>query len=93
MLGSVPIVWGLNHIEDYELTNHSIIKVSDFHSIKELGDYINYLNSNDTAYNEYLSYKKLIIFGAEKSGKTCLSKSLEGSPFSESLESDKGNFI
>lgn len=42
---------------------------------------------------EYLSYKKLIIFGAEKSGKTCLSKSLEGIPFSESLESDKGNFI
>lgn len=42
---------------------------------------------------EFISYKKLIIFGAEKVGKTSLIKSLEGLAFSENLESDKGNFF
>ena len=39
----------------------------------------------------YLSYKKLCIFGAKKSGKTSLTQSFEGLPFSE-CESDNGNF-
>ena len=33
--------------------------------------------------NEYISYKKLIIFGAEGSGKSTLTKSLETGKFSE----------
>jgi GTPase SAR1 family protein len=42
---------------------------------------------------EFLSYKKVIIFGAPKSGKTSLTKSLEGLPFSEDYEPDEGNSL
>ena len=33
--------------------------------------------------NEYISYKKVIIFGVEGSGKSTLTKSLETGKFSE----------
>ena len=33
--------------------------------------------------NEYISYKKLIIFGAEGSGKSTLTKSMETGKFSD----------
>lgn len=39
----------------------------------------------------FISYKKLIIFGAKNSGKTSLTKSFEGLSFSE-CESDNGKF-
>ena len=38
----------------------------------------------------FISYKKLCIFGAKKSGKTSLTNFFEGLPFSE-CESDNGN--
>ena len=40
----------------------------------------------------FISYKKLCIFGAKKSGKTSLTKSFEGLDFSE-CESDNGNYL
>ena len=40
---------------------------------------------------EFISYKKLLIFGAEKSGKSSLTKSLESLPFSEDCEQNDGN--
>lgn len=43
--------------------------------------------------HEFLSYKKVIIFGAPKSGKTSLTKTIEGLPFSEDCEPDKGNAL
>ena len=44
---------------------------------------------------EYISYKKVIIFGAEGSGKSTLSKSLETGKFSEQnhTESSKYNIF
>ena len=39
---------------------------------------------------EFVSYKKVIIFGAKGSGKTCLTTCLETGSFSEDLESNNG---
>ena len=55
--GLVPIVIGATNIHDFRPAERSIIRVSDFKSIKALGDYINYLDRNYTAYEEYLAYK------------------------------------
>lgn len=41
---------------------------------------------------EYIAYKKLVIFGAKKSGKTSLTKSLENLSFSEDCDSDLGKY-
>ena len=41
---------------------------------------------------EYISYKKLIVFGAKKSGKSSLTKSLENLSFTEDCESDQGKY-
>ena len=56
----VPIVLGA-YREDYvdTLPPHSYINVDDFHSIKELTDYLQYLNQNDTAYAAYFAWKEL----------------------------------
>ncbi|KAM7532497.1 hypothetical protein Aperf_G00000132571 [Anoplocephala perfoliata] len=57
--GMVPIVLGA-YKEDYEnaLPPHSFINVDDFASIKELTDYLQYLDKNDTAYATYFAWKK-----------------------------------
>lgn len=41
---------------------------------------------------EFIAYKKLIIFGAQKSGKSSLTKSLENLSFSEDCDSDQGKY-
>ena len=41
---------------------------------------------------EYISYKKLIVFGAKKSGKSSLTKSLENLSFTEECDSDIGKY-
>ncbi|KAM3176739.1 hypothetical protein ACTXT7_005900 [Hymenolepis weldensis] len=55
----VPIVLGA-YKEDYEavLPPHSYINVDDFKTIRELTDYIKYLDRNDTAYAKYLTWKE-----------------------------------
>ena len=40
--------------------------------------------------SEFVSYKKLIIFGSEGSGKTTLTTSVEKGVFSEQSHSDNG---
>lgn len=42
---------------------------------------------------EYISYKKVIIFGAEGSGKSTLSKSLETGKFSEQNHTESSKYI
>ena len=37
---------------------HSVIDIRDFESPKELGKYLNYLSSNETAFNEYFQWKQ-----------------------------------
>ena len=46
-------------IEDYLLVapSHSFIHVNSFKSIRELFDYLNYLDQNITAFNEYFEWQ------------------------------------
>ena len=55
----IPIVLGA-YKEDYEgvLPPHSYINVDDFKSIRELTDYLRYLDRNDTAYAAYFAWKE-----------------------------------
>ncbi len=59
--GSVPIVRGSPTIKDWDpsATHPSIIVTDDFKDPKALAEYLMYLNSNDTAYEKYLEYKKV----------------------------------
>eukprot|EP01097_Dermamoeba_algensis_P011329 TRINITY_DN8765_c0_g1_i1.p1 TRINITY_DN8765_c0_g1~~TRINITY_DN8765_c0_g1_i1.p1 ORF type:complete len:124 (-),score=20.76 TRINITY_DN8765_c0_g1_i1:56-427(-) len=49
---------GAPNVKLYAPTNKSVININDFKSPKELADFLKYLDSNDTAYEEYLSWKK-----------------------------------
>ncbi len=42
---------------------------------------------------KYASYKKLLIFGTESSGKTSLTKRLERGTFTEEFPSENGNIF
>ncbi len=55
----MPIVLGALR-EDYyqEAPPNSYINVDDFGSIKQLTDYIRYLDRNDTAYANYFAWKE-----------------------------------
>lgn len=58
-LGLVPVVLGGSDYNDPRLViPGSFIDASKFSSAKELGLYLNYLDKNDTAYNEYFSWKQ-----------------------------------
>lgn len=48
----IPVVYGLAPYEDF-VPPHSFIDVMDFESIGHLAKHLRYLDSNDTAYNEY----------------------------------------
>ena len=50
--GLVPVVFGGANYSRYALPG-TFINARDFNSLKELADYLHYLNSNDTAYNEF----------------------------------------
>ena len=43
--------------------------------------------------NEFISYKKVVIFGKEGSGKTTLSNSLKTGKFSEQSQSENSKLI
>nr|XP_039258878.1 4-galactosyl-N-acetylglucosaminide 3-alpha-L-fucosyltransferase FUT6-like [Styela clava] len=60
MSNAVPVVWGPKR-KDYEAIAPpgSFIHVDDFSSLKELANYIKYLDRNDTAYLEYLRWLTL----------------------------------
>eukprot|EP00794_Sanderia_malayensis_P012258 gene12258-13522_t len=55
MHDTVPVVMGANY--DGLAIPGSYIDTSKFTSIKALADYLNYLDTNDTAYNEYFAWK------------------------------------
>eukprot|EP00727_Mastigamoeba_balamuthi_P010251 m51a1_g5849 hypothetical protein (766) ;mRNA; r:327797-331385 len=55
--GSVPIHMGIKNVHEFSPSNHATISVHDFASPKELAKYLLYLDKNETAYNEYLSWK------------------------------------
>jgi len=56
---AVPIVYGPWKDDIVKRAPpHSFIFLEDFNSAKDLVDYLNYLNSNDTAYEEYFAWRK-----------------------------------
>jgi hypothetical protein len=57
---SIPIIASRDRKPDYArfAPKYSYINVYDYKSIKELADYLNYLSSNETAYNEYLWFRQ-----------------------------------
>ena len=67
---AIPVVFGAPKI-DYEATAppHSFIHVSDFSDPKALTDYLLYLSSNTSAYNEYFWWTK--YYDVRKTDRTC----------------------
>jgi len=61
-VGSVPVYFGAPNIADFAPKN-SYINVNDFKSIKELADYLKYLDEHDEAYEKYLEWKNTGDYG------------------------------
>lgn len=55
--GCVPVYQGAPNIEDFLPGEQCLIKVDDFSSPAHLAEYLNYLDQNDAAYDEYLSWR------------------------------------
>ena len=55
--GCVPIFLGASNIDEIVPMTKSFINVRDFPDPKDLADYLNYLDKNDTAYMEYFKWK------------------------------------
>ena len=64
---TLPVVWGAKK-SDYEaiIPPKSCIFVDDFETLKDLADYLLYLDKNDTAYREYFQWRKMKV--SEMSG-------------------------
>lgn len=65
-LSAVPIVDGPTSYEGYIPTKRSVIYMDAYPDPKDLADYIMYLDRNDTAYLEYLSFRRDAINIAPK---------------------------
>lgn len=55
--GLLPVVYSAARYSSDEAIPGSFINVADFDSIEALADYLKYLDKNDTAYNQYFSWK------------------------------------
>ena len=55
---SVPVVLAKDYYSADVVPPGSFISVQDFPSVKALAEYLLYLDKNDTAYNEYFSWKQ-----------------------------------
>ena len=55
--GLVPVVLGGAHYSPELVIPGSFINAADFDSVKDLADYLKYLDKNDTAYNQYFQWK------------------------------------
>ena len=57
--GSVPVVMSTDKLDEFLPGNlrKSVIKVRDFSTPKDLSDYLKYLSTNETEYNNYLTWK------------------------------------
>jgi hypothetical protein len=65
-MSAVPIVDGPPSYEGYIPTKRSVIHMDAYPDPKDLADYIMYLDGNDTAYLEYLSFRRDAINIAPK---------------------------
>ena len=57
IVGSVPIVYGSSKARELFPDNRTAIEVLDFESPKQLANYLNNLNSDDSRYDEYIRFK------------------------------------
>ena len=57
---SIPIYHGAKTIRDWVPAQHSVIYAEDFDHPRELAEYLHYLESNETAFEEYFEYKNKI---------------------------------
>ena len=55
--GLVPVVLGGAPYSPEQVIPGSFINAADFDSVKDLADYLKYLDKNDTAYNQYFQWK------------------------------------
>lgn len=56
--GSIPIIYGVSGLEEFAPGKHSFIDVRDFHfNMTAVGDYLNYLDKNETAFDEYHQWR------------------------------------
>jgi hypothetical protein len=58
MNSAVPIVDGPDNYSSYIPTNRSVIHMDAYPDPRDLANYITYLDHNDTAYLEYLSFRR-----------------------------------
>ena len=58
---SVPVVLARDYYSGDVVPPGSFISVQDFPSVKALAEYLLYLDKNDTAYNEYFSWKQKFV--------------------------------
>jgi alpha-1,3-fucosyltransferase 10 len=56
-IGSVPVFFGPENINDILPTSKSIINIRDFPTAADLARFLTYLNENDTEYESYLIHK------------------------------------
>ncbi|XP_031569178.1 glycoprotein 3-alpha-L-fucosyltransferase A-like [Actinia tenebrosa] len=54
----IPVVMGGADYDSIAIPD-SFINVEDFETVKNLADYLKYLDQNDTAYNEYFQWKNM----------------------------------
>ncbi|KAK6039135.1 hypothetical protein COOONC_23360, partial [Cooperia oncophora] len=54
----VPVVMKRQIYEGTDIPSNSFIALDDFNSTKELGDYLNFLRRNNTAYLKYFEWTK-----------------------------------
>ena len=55
--GQVPIYLGANNIDEYMPGKDSYINIQDFTSVKELADYLQYLDNHDEEYGKYFVWR------------------------------------
>mmetsp|Transcript_11593 Transcript_11593/g.18579 ORF Transcript_11593/g.18579 Transcript_11593/m.18579 type:complete len:446 (+) Transcript_11593:105-1442(+) len=56
--GTIPVVIGAPNVRFFAPHPHSFIHSNDFKGAKELASYLKYLDQNDTAWKEYLTWKR-----------------------------------
>jgi hypothetical protein len=57
-IGSLPVVFGPENIDDILPTTKSIINIRNFPNAADLAKFLKRLNENDTEYESYLDFKK-----------------------------------
>lgn len=62
MSNLVPVIWGPSRQDVADVApTHSYIHIEDFENPKDLVQYLNYLDQNDTAYKEYFNWRLLPV--------------------------------